>query len=148
MQAGEPEIVFRHYLECVLESLELAGSYQEVLDYCDKAIGLFFDQGVTGAEAELAHVYQRQGAVLLKSGDREGAMRSLRKAVELGTAGDFSVALAKPCSAGWSADYRSTPGACWPSSSAPVTSTYVTIPSIGRGPSNCRTNIFSEYEPA
>ena len=95
VQAGEPEIVFRHYLECVLECLELAGSYPEVLDYCEKAISLFTGQGVAGAEAELAHVYQRQGAVLLKSGDREGAIRSLRKAVESGTAHEFSVALAK-----------------------------------------------------
>ncbi len=95
VQAGEPEIVFRHYLECVLESLELAGSYPEVLDYCEKAIDLLTGQGAEEAEAELAHVYQRQGAVLLKSGDRDRAMQSLRKAVELGAGHDFSVALAK-----------------------------------------------------
>lgn len=95
VQAGEPEIVFRHYLECVLESLELAGAYPEVLDYCEKAIALLANQDLTGREAELAHVYQRQGAVRLKAGDREGAMQSLRKALESGAGHELSVALAK-----------------------------------------------------
>lgn len=97
VQAAEPEIVFRHYLECVLESLEMMGSYKEVLDYCDKAIDLFLTSREAAAHtgAELAHVYQRQGAVLLKSGNREAAAQSLRKAVELGATHRLSLPLAK-----------------------------------------------------
>lgn len=97
VQAAEPEIVFRHYLECVLESLEMMGSYQEVLDYCDKAVDLFLTSREAAAQtgAELAHVYQRQGAVLLKSGNREAAAQSLRKAVDVGATHRLSLPLAK-----------------------------------------------------
>ena len=95
VQAGEPEIVFRHYLECVLESLERIGSYAEVLDYCDKALDLLAGAPVTEQTAlERAHVFQRQGAVLLKSGNRDAAAAALRKAVELAAAHGFSLALA------------------------------------------------------
>lgn len=85
VQAGDPEIFFRHYLECVLESLERMGAYAEVLDYCDKAIDLLAtsEQPRELAPAELAHVYQRQGVIHLKSGNREAATQSLRKAVAL-----------------------------------------------------------------
>src|SRR6187455_1774220 len=83
VQSGEPEIVFRHYLECVLESLEKMGAYRDVLDYCEKAVGLLKAAPETAYTAlERAHVYQRQGAVQLKAGDRESAAASLRTAVE------------------------------------------------------------------
>ena len=95
VQAGEPEIVFRHYLECVLESLERMGSYAEVLDYCDKAADLLAGAPASAQTAlELAHVHQRQGAILLKSGNREAAAAALRKAVELAAPQGFSLALA------------------------------------------------------
>ncbi len=32
-----PEVFFRHYTQCVLESLELTGSYDEVIEYCVNA---------------------------------------------------------------------------------------------------------------
>ena len=38
-----PEIFFRHYLECILESLEHMEAYNELLEYCDKALALFGD---------------------------------------------------------------------------------------------------------
>jgi tetratricopeptide (TPR) repeat protein len=96
VQAGEAEIVFRHYLECVLESLELMGSYREVLDYCDKAIDLLTSQEAEAQTgADLAHVYQRRGIVQLKSGHREAAIESLRKSLELGTAHRYALPLAK-----------------------------------------------------
>lgn len=96
VQAGEPEIVFRHYLECVLESLEKMGSYDELLDYCEKAIQLLADAPATAQTAlELAHVYQRQGAVLLKSGKREAAAASLRKAADLAASHGAALALAR-----------------------------------------------------
>lgn len=96
VQAGEPEIVFRHYLECVLESLELMGSYHEVLDYCDKAIDLLTSREASAqTEAELAHVYQRRGAVQLKSGNREAAVESFRKAVQFGGTQGLALPLAQ-----------------------------------------------------
>lgn len=96
VQTGEPEIVFRHYLECVLESLERMGSYQEVLDYCEKAIHLLTGAPATAQTAlELAHVHQRQGAVLLKSGNRDAAAKSLRKAVDTAAPHGYSLSLAR-----------------------------------------------------
>lgn len=95
VQAGQPEIVFRHYLECVLESLELIGAYQEVLDYCEKAVSLITGQTGEASDAELAHVYQRRGVVQLKAGERDSAIDSLRKATEHGGTRPDSVILAK-----------------------------------------------------
>ena len=96
VQAGEPEIVFRHYLECVLESLEKMGSFDELLDYCEKAIQLLTSAAPTTQTAlELAHVYQRRGAVLLKAGKREAAAESLRKAAELAASHGASLVLAR-----------------------------------------------------
>src|SRR5215212_2230092 len=38
VSSGAPEVFFRHYMECTLESLERMGSLREVLEYCDRAI--------------------------------------------------------------------------------------------------------------
>jgi tetratricopeptide (TPR) repeat protein len=92
VQAGDPEIFFRHYLECVLESLEQMGAHAEVLAYCEKAIAFYGDHPPANllAQRDLAHVYERQGSVLLKSGDKEGAAgafeTALRKAEGTGQA--------------------------------------------------------------
>jgi len=34
--SGASEIFFQHYSQCVMESLELSGSHQEVISYCEK----------------------------------------------------------------------------------------------------------------
>ena len=73
VQTHDSEIFFRHYLECVMESLEQTGSYPEVLAYCAKAIEFYAQNPPPNplAQRDLAHIYERQGVVLLKSG-REG----------------------------------------------------------------------------
>ncbi len=83
VQAGDPEIFFRHYLECVMESLEQMGAHAEVLAYCEKAIAFYGDQPPANllAQRDLAHVYERQGSVLLKRGDKEGAARAFEAAL-------------------------------------------------------------------
>ena len=91
VQSGGPEIFFRHYLECVLESLEWMGAYAEVLDYCGKAIDLLTSSAAEDVAPQLAHVYQRQGVVQLKLGDREAARQSLRTAI--GFAGNSASSL-------------------------------------------------------
>lgn len=84
VRCGEPEIVFRHYLECVLESLEKTGAYQELLEYCAKALALLDAAPATVRTAlERAHVLQRQACVLLKSGQRDPAATALRQALDL-----------------------------------------------------------------
>jgi tetratricopeptide (TPR) repeat protein len=88
VSAGEPEVFFRHYMECALESLELAGSLDDVVSYCDRAIahhaGLALDaERQLLARRDLAHIHQRRGAVLLKLGRREQARVALAEALRL-----------------------------------------------------------------
>ena len=83
VQAQEPEIFFRHYLECVMESLEQMNSYAEVLEYCAKAIA-FYQQNPPPnplAQGDFAHIYERQGAVLLKMGKKEQAIQAFTAAL-------------------------------------------------------------------
>lgn len=80
-----PEVFFRHYLECVIESLEHTGAYEEVLNYCDKAIELYQQTPPPNemAEFDLANIHFRKGVILFKSGDKDGAGESLQSARKL-----------------------------------------------------------------
>ncbi len=81
IQAGDPEVFFRHYLECTIESLEQTGTFGEVLAYCDKAIELYTENPPPNpmAELDLAHIYQKKGVVLLKMGVEEEALTCFRE---------------------------------------------------------------------
>ena len=74
VEQGAPEVFFRHYTECVLESLELTGSFAEVIDYCDRAIAHYGDnppaEGGHGSVArhDFAHVFVRRGVCRMKQG--------------------------------------------------------------------------------
>ena len=83
--AAEPEVFFRHYLECALESLERLGAYAEVLAYCDRAIEHYRATPPRHelALADLAHVHQRRGIILLKQRDPAGAAAALSEAARL-----------------------------------------------------------------
>lgn len=85
VRAGEPEVFFRHNLECSLESLELMGAYDEVLAYCDRALALYREHLPAHdlAVRDLAHVHQRRAVVLLKRGERAAARPDLAEAVRL-----------------------------------------------------------------
>jgi tetratricopeptide (TPR) repeat protein len=88
VRAAEPEVFFRHYLECSIESLELMGSYDEVVDYCDRVIEHYRQHDFSleqqsVAERDLAHIYQRRGAVLFKQGKRAEAKQALQQALQL-----------------------------------------------------------------
>lgn len=85
VRAGEPEVFFRHNLECSLESLELMGAHDEVLAYCDRALALYRQRPPAHdvAVRDLAHVHQRRGIILLKRGERAGARPDLAEAVRL-----------------------------------------------------------------
>ena len=93
VQAGDPEVFFRHYLECVIESLEQTESYPEVLEYCDRVIQHYELNPPPNpmATMDLAHTYQRKGVNLFKSGDREGAILALQEALKIaGSVGQIS----------------------------------------------------------
>jgi tetratricopeptide (TPR) repeat protein len=85
VEAGHPEVFFRHYLECVMESLEHMAAYPEVIEYCEKALGIY---AAAPPESDLAlrdqaHIYQKLGVVYMKSGDSQGARRAFRQGLDV-----------------------------------------------------------------
>lgn len=66
--AKAPEVVFRHYLECSLETLEHLGAHEDVLAYCDRALAHYEEHPPRHELARLdrATIRQRRAAVLLK----------------------------------------------------------------------------------
>lgn len=89
VEQGAPEAVFRHYLDCTIESLELIGAYDDVLEYCDKlaehyrGIEPIDDDQRAFVAVDLAANEQRRGAVLLKRGDTDAARNALQEARRL-----------------------------------------------------------------
>ena len=85
MQDGDEEWFFRHYLDCMIESLELTGSFPEVMEYCDKAIALYGDNDPDDplSVRDLAHLHQRRGIILTKMGELDAAKLALTEAMRL-----------------------------------------------------------------
>ncbi len=89
VSARAPEVFFRHYSQCVLESLELTGSYQEVLDYCEKADEYYQTLRQEPGNQRQLHardhgsILERQGLIYAKLGDRKSAFASLEKARQI-----------------------------------------------------------------
>jgi tetratricopeptide (TPR) repeat protein len=98
---GAPEVFFRHYLECLIESLEHTGAWREVVVYCDRALEHL--AGLTPADEEQAafirydraNLEQRRGAVLYKLGMNDDARGALKTAIDLGRTGRFQLPLAE-----------------------------------------------------
>jgi tetratricopeptide (TPR) repeat protein len=97
VQAGDPEIFFRHYLECVMESLEQMGAHTEVLAYCEKATTFYGEHPPANLleQRDLAHIYERQGSVLLKIGDKDGAAAAFEAALKAADEGSQALPLAQ-----------------------------------------------------
>lgn len=85
VEAKDPEIFFRHYLDCVMESLELTGAFDDVLAYCDRAIALYADKPPPNvvAQMDLAAIHQRRGVILLKKNDSKAARADLKSAIDI-----------------------------------------------------------------
>jgi len=73
VSSGAPEVFFRHYTQCVLESLELTSAYDEVIDYCIKADAHYQSLKLNSSIHRRDHgsVLERQGLVQLKKGTAE-----------------------------------------------------------------------------
>jgi hypothetical protein len=97
VRAKVPEVVFRHYLECSLESLEHMRAYADVVAYCDRAIEHYRERPPENplARLDLASIHQRRGVVLFKQGDRAGAGRALELARAAADAADARLPLAE-----------------------------------------------------
>lgn len=87
VQAGDPELFFRVYLESALESMEYLGLLEEVLDYCDQALKLYEKnpppEDNEFARLDFANIHQRKGIILYKLNKKEEAQEFLKKAIEL-----------------------------------------------------------------
>lgn len=94
--AGAPEVFFRHYTQCVLESLERSGSYAEVIEYCERADEHY--RGVAHLTAfqrrDHGAMLERLGSVLAKAGRSEEALVLLTRAVDLAGATALPLAVA------------------------------------------------------
>ncbi|SEG11188.1 tetratricopeptide repeat protein [Marinobacterium lutimaris] len=86
VSASAPEVFFRHYCQCVLESLELTGQFQEVIEYCEKA-DAYYEQISSQKQApsqlhgrDHASILERLGLIYAKQGESEAAIACLEKA--------------------------------------------------------------------
>lgn len=85
VREGSPDVFFQHYTQCVMESLELSGAHDEVINYCDKALGFLENkEDSAGIVNKTRAVTMEKKAVqhLLK-GEREEATPLLKQAQEL-----------------------------------------------------------------
>ena len=85
VEAGDPEVFFRTYLESALESMEHLSMYEEVLKYCNQALELYTKNPPPNefARFDFAHIHQRKGMMLLKMGRGSEAKEWLKKALDL-----------------------------------------------------------------
>lgn len=90
-----PEVFFRHYTQCVLESLERTGAFDEIVEYCEGADAHYRSfPHLTGFQRrDHGALLERLGAVQVKAGRPEDALRTLTRALE--TAGDPALPLAR-----------------------------------------------------
>ena len=82
VSARAPEVFFRHYTQCVLESLELSGDYAEIIAFCEDADAHYAK--IDSVEPLLAKdhgaILERLGVALLLSDRREQASEALDRA--------------------------------------------------------------------
>ena len=85
VQAKDPEIFFRHYLEVALESMEILEYFDEVLAYTDKAIAMYDNNPPKDeiARIDLAHIYQKKGIALMKKAEVTAAKTALKQGIDL-----------------------------------------------------------------
>lgn len=78
-----PEIFFRHYTQCVLESLELSGAFKQVIDYCERADAHYAELESSNflTRRDQHEMWERWGINLLKSGDTETAIEQLKRSI-------------------------------------------------------------------
>ena len=78
---GAPQVMSRHYLHCVLESLEHMGAFDAIIALCDEALSRLPD----AAQGEFqrrdrAHLLERRAVAELKAG-QPGARAGLERAI-------------------------------------------------------------------
>jgi tetratricopeptide (TPR) repeat protein len=91
--AGAPEVFFRHYTQCVLESLERTGAHDEVLDFCRNALSHFeaLDAPLALHQRDHAAMLERFALNLIKAGRDTEARAPMEQAVTLAATSDLPV---------------------------------------------------------
>ena len=81
-----PEIFFRHYTQCVLESLEHSGSHEEVNEYCRSADEHYrnLDISLPIIRRDHASTLERWGINLLKAGQIDAGAESVSRRISGG----------------------------------------------------------------
>lgn len=96
VQTESPEFLIRHYLECLLEALEMEENYQAVLAYCDRFISIVEDEEKNAENnIYLAQIFQKKGIILIKSGANIQGQNYLDKAFSLAKSSNFPLQLAE-----------------------------------------------------
>ncbi|HEX6374525.1 MAG TPA: hypothetical protein VFZ91_02280 [Allosphingosinicella sp.] len=94
VSAKAPEVFFRHYTQCVLESLELSGDYEEIIAFCHEADAhyLRLDSAEPIVAKDHGATLERLGVALLLSERRDEAAEALKRAVERAGPGQLPLA--------------------------------------------------------
>ncbi len=88
-----PEVFFRHYTQCVLESLELTGAYDEIISFCTDADAHYVSLNLSVGIHKRDHgsLLERLGLVYLKSGNAEAGQTALQKAQDIAGKGALPI---------------------------------------------------------
>lgn len=94
VSARAPDVFFRHYTQCAMESLERTGHFAEVIAYCEAADTHYRDVGARNPLQRRDHgsILERLGIVRLKAGDAAGAEVALDDAVAIAGASALPLA--------------------------------------------------------
>ncbi|MCD8512321.1 MAG: tetratricopeptide repeat protein [Nitrincola sp.] len=90
-----PEVFFRHYTQCVVESLEKLGNYDEAIQFYQAAHEHYTAQHVSSNlhNKDHADILQKLGCTLLKKGATEEAKNAFNLAIKI--AGEADISLSK-----------------------------------------------------
>ena len=94
VSSGAPEIFFRHYTQCVLEALELAGDLDAVIAFCSEADAHY---GARSEDNELlakdhGSILERLGVARILADDLTAARADLVRAIEVAGPGVLPLA--------------------------------------------------------
>ena len=80
-----PEVFFRHYTQCVLESLELTGGHAEIIEFCVNADAHYSTLNLSSHLhlRDHASVLERKGINEIKAGDQETGVQTLKSAQDM-----------------------------------------------------------------
>ncbi len=83
--ANDPEVFFRHYLECALESMEHLSMLDDLMDYCDKALKIYENNPPPNQFARMdnAYLHQKKAIILMKMDKKQEAIDYFKKAIAL-----------------------------------------------------------------